>query len=629
MKEATRHELRYLLQALRPYRVVVVIVIVTSFFSSLCDGISIGMLIPLLSNIQGMQDSDQLPQLVRHAMDMLAPYPVSTQIYLAIGLVVTAIILKNVLLGLSIYLGYRVSSGLAADLRTRATALLLDVGLEYHHRNKTGELVEKTLYNTASLEDLTRNTVEMVAQVITFLVLFALLVHMSWKLTLITFAIGVIFMWLTSAHTRRLSPIGENFALSNRELTSCVHENLSGIQLIKAFVREKTQQLRIRRTIDLHRWNTLRLNFGNYVVHLLTDVLGAFAIGGLFLVSMAIYEMDSKFLIVLLFPFVYVITRIIPVLKQINIARAVIVSRWPFMKIVYEFLRLDDKPFVVSGDREFFGLEREIRFADVTFRYSADAAPALRNVSFRLERGKTTAVVGRSGSGKSTVVSLLLRFYDPQHGAVLVDDVPLQTFDTQTYRRRIGIVSQDVFIFNDTVRFNINFGADDPAAEDRIIEAARRAGAHEFIMNLPEGYDTQLGDRGVKLSGGQRQRISIARAVLRDPEILILDEATSSLDSRTEEQIHEAIAEIGRNRTVIIIAHRLSTIENADRILVMKDGRLVEQGTAEELLARNGEFRWLSIRSPGSGEGSSGDRGTETPRSGESPSPAGTEGGRG
>lgn len=632
MKEATRNELRYLFGVLRPYRTKAGVVIVTSFLSSLCDGISIGMLIPLLSNIQGMEGGEQLPRLLRLATEALASYSVSTQIYLSIGLVVTAILLKNLLLGLSIYLGYQVSSGLAADLRTRATSMLLDVGLEYHHRTKTGELIEKTLYNTGSLEDLARHTVEGIAQAITFLVLFGLLVILSWKLTLITLLIGVVFMWSTSHFTRRLSAIGEDFATSSRELLNGVHENLTGIQVIKAFGREQSQRQRVCGIIRGHRRNSLRLNFGNYMVHLLTDVLGAFAIGGLFIVTMLVYEMDSKVLIVLLFPFVYVITRIIPVLKNINMARAVIVSRWPFMKIVHEFLRLDNKPFVKNGERAYTGLEREIRFDDVTFHYASDTTPALEGVSFRLERGKTTAIVGGSGAGKSTVVALLLRYFDPQQGALLSDDVALDTFDSQSFRRCLGVVSQDVFIFNDTVRYNIGFGADDtlagdtPAgdtvandtvAEERIIEAARRAGADEFIRGLPEGYDTVLGDRGVKLSGGQRQRISIARAVLRDPEILILDEATSSLDTRTEERIHDAITELGRDRTVVIIAHRLSTIENADWIVVLKDGRVVEEGTARELLARDGEFRRLSRRS-GDREASSSGRREAGPDRGDS-----------
>jgi subfamily B ATP-binding cassette protein MsbA len=601
MKQTPGPDVRYLLAALRPYRTMAVIVVATSFASSLCDGISIGMLIPLLSNIQGVEGGDRLPRMLQAATDMMSSYPVTTQIYLSIAFVVTAMLLKNLLLGVSIRFGYRVSSGLAADLRRQATGMLLDVGLEFHHRSKAGELIEKAVYSPAALEDLVRNAVEMVAQIITFLVLFSLLIILSWKLTVVTALIGIVFMWLISVYTRRLFAIGQEFATSSRSLLSGMHEGLGGIQVIKSFGREESQRQRIGTMIDRQRRASLRLNFGNYAVHLLTDVLGALSIGVLFIVSMRIYEFDTKVLIVLLLPFVYVITRIIPVLKQINVARAVIASRWAFMRVVYDFLRLEDKPFVKSGEKDYPGFRSEIRFDQVTFRYDAASAPALDNVSFRIERGKTTALVGRSGSGKSTIIGLLQRHYDPQQGALLVDGLPIDQFDAKSFRRSLGVVSQDVFMFNDTVRFNIGFGADDPD-DRRVVDAARRAGAHEFITQLPDGYDTVLGDRGMKLSGGQRQRISIARAVLRDPEILILDEATSSLDTRTEEQIHEAIAELGRDRTVIVIAHRLSTIENADRIIVMKNGRVAEEGAASELLAMDGEFRWLSQHSPSPAE---------------------------
>jgi len=577
-----------------PYRYAVGLIVITSFLGSAFDGVSIGLLIPLLSNLQEMGQGDQLPALIRHARALLSPYSVETQIYLSITLVVVAIVLKNVLLGVAIYLGYWVSSRMTADMRTRATTMLLGVGLGYYHHTKAGELIEKTMQNTSTLEELTRYGVEMIAYVVTFVVLFALLFILSWQLTVITIFIGAVFMWITAVYTRSLAVRGENFATSSRELLTKIHESISGIQLIKSFARERHQFERIKQTIDRHQHNTLQLNFRNYVVHLLTDIVGAFAIAGLFVVTMLVYRMDSKVLIVLLLPFVYILMRINQVLKQINIARAVVVSRWPFLRLVHDFLRLDNKPSVPDGEAAFPGLQEGLAFRRVTFAYGKGVEPALADVDFTIPRGKTTAVVGQSGSGKSTLVSLLLRFYDPEDGEILVDGRSLREFDLESYRSRVGVVSQDVFVFNDSVRYNIGFGADSETTDDRIIEAARKAGAHEFIMNLPDGYDTVLGDRGVKLSGGQRQRISIARAVLRDPQILILDEATSSLDSRMEKLIHESIMELARNRTVIIIAHRLSTIRSADQIIVLKHGRVQEIGSAEELVKKKGEYYLLA-----------------------------------
>jgi len=607
MSDQPESEMRFLLRAMHPYRYAVVLIVLASFLGSAFQGISIGLLIPLLSNLQGMPSDDQLPALIRQARGLLSPYSVETQIYLSITLVVVAIVLKNVLLGLAIYLGYWVSSRMTADLRTRAATMLLGVGIAYYHHTKAGELIEKTVQNTSTLEELTRYGVEMIAHVITFLVLFALLFILSWQLTVITILIGAVFMWMTTVYTRSLAVRGESFATSSRELLTGIHESISGIQLIKSFARETSQFRRLKKAIDRHQRNTLQLNFRNYVVHLLTDILGAFAIGGLFVVTMLVYRMDSKVLIVLLLPFVYIITLIIPVLKQINIARAVMVSRWPFLRLVHDFVRLDNKPSVPDGPVPFPGLAEKLEFDHVTFAYEDDAEPALEDVTFTIPGGTTTAVVGQSGAGKSTLVSLLLRFYDPEGGAVRVDGRSLTEFDLASYRTRVGVVSQDVFVFNESVRFNIGFGAGSDPTDASIIEAAKKAGAHAFIQNLPEGYDTVLGDRGVKLSGGQRQRISIARAVLRNPEILILDEATSSLDSRMERLIHESIMELARNRTVIIIAHRLSTIRSADQIVVLKDGRVQEIGSAEELVRKKGEYYLLAQidEPPETGEGGS------------------------
>ena len=294
MKSDVRAERRFMLQTLRPYRFAVVLVVFCSVLASFFNCVSIGMLVPLLNSIQGSSDPEKLSRVLRYASNLLSRYPVETQIYLSIVLVVISMLLKNTLLGMSIYYGYRVSSRIAADLRIRATHMLLGVGLGFYHRTKAGELIEKSLYNTASLEDLTRHAVEMVAQLMTFLALFGFLFVLSWQLTIITVVIGAVFMWMTSAYTRRLSTVGENFATSSRELLSNVHENIGGIQLIKTFAREERQFARIRKAIDSHQRNTLQLNFRNYVVHLLTDVLGAAAIGGLFVVTMQVYEMEGK-----------------------------------------------------------------------------------------------------------------------------------------------------------------------------------------------------------------------------------------------------------------------------------------------------------------------------------------------
>ncbi|MGH7450211.1 MAG: ABC transporter ATP-binding protein, partial [bacterium] len=313
-----------------------------------------------------------------------------------------------------------------------------------------------------------------------------------------------------------------------------------------------------------------------------------------FVIAMFMYELNTQLMLTQLLPFIYILLRIVPLTKIINAQKAEVLSKRPYVELVYNLLRDDDKPFIPNGHQIFSGLAREIQFRAVSFVYNGTRKPVLHEVNFSIPAGKTTAIVGESGAGKSTIANLLLRFYDPQQGGILLDGEPLPNFKLETYHRKIGVVSQDTFLFSNTVKFNIAFSVEGTPSEEQIIAAAKKAGAHDFIMELPNGYDTFVGDRGMKLSGGQRQRISIARAILRDPEILILDEATSALDTKTERRIHQAILELSHGRTVIIIAHRLSTIKNADQIVVLKHGQVAEIGHPEDLLEQGGEYYQLA-----------------------------------
>jgi ATP-binding cassette, subfamily B, bacterial MsbA len=255
---------------------------------------------------------------------------------------------------------------------------------------------------------------------------------------------------------------------------------------------------------------------------------------------------------------------------------------------IKELLRTDNKKYFQNGRTEFFGLKRSIDLVAVDFGYEA-SNPVLQDITLTIERGQTTALVGASGAGKTTLADLIPRFYDPTQGQVLIDGVDLREFEINSLRRKMAVVSQDTFIFNTSVRNNIAYGTQE-ANEQAILQAARLANALEFIQKMPEGFETQLGDRGVRLSGGQRQRIAIARALLRHPEILILDEATSALDSVSERLIQESLEKLSVGRTVVAIAHRLSTIAQADKVVVLEQGRIVEQGKYQELLEQRGKL---------------------------------------
>jgi subfamily B ATP-binding cassette protein MsbA len=280
--------------------------------------------------------------------------------------------------------------------------------------------------------------------------------------------------------------------------------------------------------------------------------------------------------------------RLVPIIQDVNGTRAVISSLHGSAENIKELLRTDNKTYFKNGKIEFSGLKRSIEFIDVDFGYDTKNL-VLKNITLSIERGKMTALVGASGAGKTTLADLIPRFYDPTQGKVLIDGIDLRQFEINSLRQKLAIVSQDTFIFNTSVRNNIVYGKEG-ATEQEIQEAARLANALEFIQDMPEGFETQLGDRGVRLSGGQRQRIAIARALLRNPEILILDEATSALDSVSERLIQESIEKLSVGRTVIAIAHRLINIMRADKVVVLEQGEIVEQGTYNELLALRGKL---------------------------------------
>lgn len=588
MKKDTKA--KFLFDIVKPYKYLVIIIIFLSILGSSFDGISIGLLVPLLGSLQKMESTAELPQAFRWIVQLLKPYSISQQLSLSIAFVILAILLKNLLIALSVRSGHWLSARLLADLRMKAISLLMTVGIEFHHMSKAGDLIDKAVYNTLRVEALIRFSIELVANSLTFAILLLMLFILSWKLTLLTLALGSVFLLFIRYHTRSLSRLGNRSATTGRDLLSAIHESLSGIQLIKSYSKETHQIPLLNQKIEASRQAEYRRNFKVFSVHPITDVLASIAICILFVIAMFIYEMDTKLMLTQLLPFAYILLRIVPLMKILNAQRADIVSKLPYLDLVHELLREDDKPFITDGDKPFPGLKQKIEFRAVTFSYHNNQKQVLNQISFSIPVSKTTAIVGESGAGKSTIAHLLLRLLDPQQGEITIDGEPLQNYRLETYHREISIVSQGTFLFNNTVKLNIAFGVEDTPSDEQIIEAAQKARAHEFIMELPNGYDTFLGDRGVRLSGGQRQRISIARAILRDPEILILDEATSSLDTKTEKLIHDAILELRHGRTVIIIAHRLSTIENADQIIVLKNGQIAEVGNAEQLYGRKGEY---------------------------------------
>jgi len=590
-------EQKFLLGILGPHKFSIIALIFISLLASVFDGISVGLLVPLLGSLQMMepQELGNMPGFLRWVTVELHNYSLEKQIFLGISAIVTALVLKNIMLASAFKLGYWISTKISADLSLKAVNRLLTTGIDFHHKSKVGHLMVKSLNAPIEIETIVACAVSITSNVITFSVFILIMLFLSWQLFLITLVIGMFYLYGSSLYIKTLSKPSEKIRDLNLSINSTLQEVLHGIELIKSYAKESHTYKILNELIEKNRKLRLKVAFKSNMVNWTTDVLGGFAIALLFVFAIFIYRVDTRALLVILLPFLYIVVRLIPIVRVIDHQRASIIVNWPSLSLICDLLRPDDEYFVADGYQNFRGFDYEIKFDDVTFSYNSHELVALKNISLSIPKGKTTAIVGRSGSGKSTLIKLLLRYYDPQNGELLFDRTPLKDFRLATYRRKIGVVSQETVIFNNSVTYNIAFGFENPPSQSTIINAARKAGAHEFIVQLADGYDTLLGDRGVRLSGGQKQRISIARAILKDPEILILDEATSSLDSHTERQIYKFIDSLTHNRTVIVVAHRLSTVRNADQIVVLKNGRVVEIGSEERLLDMNGEFSKLSF----------------------------------
>ncbi|WP_152964948.1 ABC transporter ATP-binding protein, partial [Limnoraphis robusta] len=320
----------------------------------------------------------------------------------------------------------------------------------------------------------------------------------------------------------------------------------------------------------------------------ISEAVATIILIGMLLFSFAFLIPTEQLKIASLLTFIFILFRLIPITRQLNGARTQISSFQGSINNINELLRTDNKTYLKNGTSPYTHLQQKIVFQSVSFGYDQEDV-ILHDINLIIKRGEMTALVGASGAGKTTLANLIPRFYDVTQGQILIDDLDLREFDVYSLRRRMAVVSQDTFIFNTSVRDNIAYALEN-VEEEAVVEAARFANALDFIQELPQGMDTILGDRGVRLSGGQRQRIAIARAILRDPDILILDEATSALDSVSERLIQESMEKLSVGRTVIAIAHRLSTIVRADKVVVLEQGKIIEQGGYQDLLEQRGKL---------------------------------------
>jgi subfamily B ATP-binding cassette protein MsbA len=593
-----RAELR-LLRLVTPYRALLGFGLLTTLLASLLDGFTLVMLVPLLKHLFGTAGSlragsTQLEALIDRLVDpLVAGLTPGQAAGRLVVLLVIGLVLKNTMSYASTQLSVRTQESLVRDLRTKLFSHVLTLDLGFFQRTRAGQLISGIITEVDQTKTaISASLLSFFQNLVVVAVTLFILSQISLRLTLLTLAFVPFLLLGLQALLRRLRSHARARAHERGEITATVSERLGAIRLIRSYGEEGRETSRFNAQADRYRKRVIRTQRFSSLTSPVTEVFSGF------LVILIIWAGTKPGLVGLTAPlapetiivFLLAALKLTSPLKTIASFPATMAVTMASAERVFDFLDEPSTEVDRPGD-ETAKFDREIVFDRVSFRYG-DGDLVLRDVSFNLGKGRIVALVGPSGAGKTTIADLVPRFHDPTIGQILMDGVPLTRIGRRSLRALMGVVSQDTVLLNDTVRGNIAYGSHAATAQ-QVEAAAEAANAAAFIAELPQGYDTMLGERGTRLSGGQRQRIAIARALLRDPPILILDEATSALDTESERLVQQAIERLMRERTVLVIAHRLATVRDADEIVVLDAGRIVQRGSHEELLRTGGLYRRL------------------------------------
>lgn len=560
---------------------------VLGVLASISEGLGISLLIPFLQNLESKNSLTTNHVFVSTLDKLLIGFEPQQRVLILAALIIGAILVKIILSYAYTVLCAWLLSHTLNKLRIAVFKQLMEVGQSFWDVNKSGELLNLIDHETFNSSRALAFTVWALINLCVIGILGSLLLLISWQLTVLVLLAFILISGIMQILSFKIEPLGKKVLLANIALSNRTLEGFTGIKTIRAFGRESEEERQYQQASRKQMKLNLKQETLSALIEPVAEGLAIVVLIGVMLISF-----QAQIELPVLITFIFMLYRLQPQVQRLNYNLNQLTILAHSIREVYSLLDSSDKEYVVSGNIDFTSLKQSITFKDVNFFYPSQQQPALDNLSVEIKKGKTTAFVGSSGAGKSTIINLIFRFYNVSSGAIYIDEYLSEELSLASWRRQIALVSQEVHIFSTTVRENIAYGRPD-ATEEEIIAAAKQAYAHEFISQLPQGYDTFVGDRGIKLSGGQKQRLSIARAVLCDPEILILDEATNSLDSISELYIQTAIQNLRKNRTVIVIAHRLSTIKEADVIVVMEKGKIAEQGSFQELLNNQGLFAKL------------------------------------
>jgi subfamily B ATP-binding cassette protein MsbA len=570
------------------------ITIVGNLAAAVLDGFAIALLIPFLNILfhqppTGMEKGWVAGLLDNTVGNTIVPGDEMTSLRNVIVIVLAAVIAKNILVWIAGQFGASLQEYVTRDLRNAVYRHLAHLPLGYFTQMKAGQILSRVINDTFETRLILTQIVTQSLQSFSLVVVYiAILFSISWKLTLLALVILPILAVALQPMLKKLRKGNLRRGNVHGEMTSVLQETIAGIRIVKSFGTEAYEEKRFGEGSNKYARSSVRLTRLSLLAAPITEIVGTvIAVLVLWLGAREVLVAGSMTGATLL-AFLTLVLRLLQPLKQLSAMRATAQSSLASAERLFEIL---DSPAEFQrdrGTRERASFDRDIRFEKVSFAY--DGNPVLSNIDLDVKKGEVVALVGPSGAGKSTLVDLIPRFYEPASGRILLDGVDTREIKLPALRALTGIVSQETVLFNDSARNNIAYGMPDKYTHAQIEAAARAGNAHDFIMELPNGYDTVLGERGTRLSGGQRQRLAIARALLSDPPILILDEATSALDTESERLVQEAVDRLLQGRTVFVIAHRLSTISHADQIIFLDRGEIVERGTHAELLAKRGAY---------------------------------------
>jgi ATP-binding cassette, subfamily B, bacterial MsbA len=527
---------------------------------------------------------------VKPALDDVFINKDATKLFLLPFVIIALFLLKGIFNYLQSYLMNFVGLRVVADLRARLYDHLQTLSLSFFNKTPTGVLISRITNDVNLIQASVSNVITGVLKdVFTIISLIVVVFYQNWKLAIIAVIVFPLATLPITEFGKRLRKFSRRSQEQMGSITTFLHETITGNRIVKAFSMEEYEKRRFAADNDRFFRTVFKRARIRALSHPLMELIGGVGVACVIWVggySVIRGEMTPG----TFFSFMAALFMLYNPIRDLNKVNLEFQEGLAAATRVFELL--DTLPDIKdnAGAVPLLPISKGIDFRDVTFKY--DGEPVLKNISFQVRPGEVIAIVGMSGAGKTSLVNLLPRFYDIAEGQILFDGCDIRKVTIQSLRGQIGLVTQQTILFNDTVRNNIAYGSQE-RPDQEMIEAAKAANAHDFIMKLDQGYDTWIGEQGAKLSGGERQRLSIARALLKNAPILILDEATSSLDSDSEAEVQKALDRLMENRTVFVIAHRLSTIRNADRILVLSSGELVEEGTHDELMARQGEYHRL------------------------------------